>query len=90
MDAKRGAKKRNYSSILEQWQKDEKDRISQMGIIRTEVYRRYLDYLTKIDISHEAAYSQGRRHESTINVQSIDSNLQAGPMKKRDDRQSAT
>ena len=82
MDAKRGAKMRNYSSTLERWQKVEKDRISQMGIIRTEVYRRYLDYLTKIDISHEAAYSQGSRHESTINMQSIESNLQTGPMKK--------
>ena len=80
---------RNYSSTLERWQKDEEERISQMAIIRTDVYCRYLDYLTRIDISHEAAYSQGSRHESTINVQSIDSNLQARPMKKRD-YQSAT
>ena len=54
MDARR-AWKHNKDSIVIKWQEDHK-------------YRRYLDYLTTIDISHTAPWYQRHRYESTITL----------------------
>ena len=40
----------------------------------------YLDYISKIDISHDAPHRQRQRYESTIYMRSVDSNKQAGPL----------
>ena len=39
--------------------------------------------LRRLTSAMKQSYSQGSRYESKINMQSADSNLQAGPMKKR-------
>ena len=70
------AKKHNFSSISERWQDDERYRTSELADNCTEVYGRYLDYLTTIDMSHEASYHQRNRYENTSTMQCHDQNLQ--------------
>ena len=85
MDARRGATKRHeYTSFL-----DEKYRAPQLahGWAGTRV--RYLDYISKIDISHEAPYRQRLRYESTLKMSGVDSNEQAGPLCQRPDYKSS-
>ena len=62
MDAKRGVLKRcKYTSILDRWPKDEVCRASQLVHGWTEEWVKYLDYISKIDISHDAPYRQRLR-----------------------------
>ena len=51
----------------------------------TEEWVKYLDYMSKIDISHDAPYRQRLRYESIIKMRSVDSNKQAGPLCQRPD-----
>ena len=52
----------------------------------TEEWVKYLDYISKIDISHDAPYRQRLRYNSTICMRSVDSNnKQAGPLCQRPD-----
>ena len=77
MDARRGATKRHeYTSTLDRWQNDEIYRASQLVHGWTEEWVKYLDYISKIDISHEAPYRQRLRYESTLYEQ-------AGPLCQR-------
>ena len=86
MDAKRGATKRGeYTSILDRWQNDEVYRASQLVHGWTEEWVKYLHYISKIDISHDAPYRQRLRYESTIFMRSVDSKTQAGPLCQRPD-----
>ena len=48
-----------------------------------EEWVKYLDYISNIDISHDAPYRQRLRHERTMYVRSVDSNKQAGPLCQR-------
>ena len=62
MDAKRGALKRGkYTSILDRWQNDEVYRESQLVHGWTEEWVKYFDYISKIDVSHDAPYRQRLR-----------------------------
>ena len=55
MDARRGATKRHeYTSILDRWQNDERYRASWMVHGLTGEWVMYFDYISKIDIIHEA------------------------------------
>ena len=49
----------------------------------TEEYVKYLDYITQIDISHEAPYKQRNRFINTIFMRGVDSNTYAGPLCQR-------
>ena len=67
MDAMRAATKRHeYTSILDRWHNDEIYRASQLENGWTEEWVKYLDYISKIDVSHEAPYRQRQRYESTL------------------------
>ena len=56
----------------------------------TEEWVKHLEYISKIDISHDAPYRQRLRYESTIYMRGVDSNKQAGPPCQRpDDKSSA-
>ena len=63
---------------------------SQLDLGWTETYCWYLDYLTTINISHNAPYHQRSRHENTITMKSSDPNHQPGPMWKREDCRATT
>ena len=69
---------------------DQAYRESQLKINQTEVYRRYFDYITTIDISHEAPYHQRNRYGNTITMSRNDPNFQSGPMRMMDDYRAAT
>ena len=74
-DAKRGAKKPgDHPSILSRWQNDEIYRASQVAIGWTETYVKYLDYLTTVDIKHDAPHRQSFRCENMILMRSDDPN----------------
>ena len=79
VDATRGAQKHKHSSILSRWENDEQYRTSQLKNGWKETYWRYVDYLTTVDISHNAPYHHRNKYESTITMKRSDSNLQAGP-----------
>ena len=49
----------------------------------TEEWVKYLDYISKIDIGHDAPCRQGLRYESTVYMRSFESNKQAGPLCQR-------
>ena len=84
MDAKRGVLRRaKDTSILDRWQNDEVYRASRLVHGWTDEWVKYLDYISKIDISHEAPYRQRLRYESTIYIRSVDSNKKAGPLCQR-------
>ena len=86
MDARRGATKRHeYTSVMDRWQNDEMYRASQLVHGWTEEWVKYLDYISKIDISHGAPYRQRLRYESTLYMRGVDSNKQAGPLCQRPD-----
>ena len=88
--SRRGATKRHeYTSILDRWQNDEIYRASQLAHGWTETSVKYLDYISKIDISHEAPYRQRLRYESTLFMSGVDSNKQAGPLCQRPDCKSS-
>ena len=70
LDAKRGLKKRNYSSVLERWEGDETDRTSQLAINWTEFYCRYLDYITTLDTSHGARCGNSAR-DSVMHLDAV-------------------
>ena len=90
MNARRGATKRHEdTSALDRWQKDEIYRACHLVHGWTEEWVKYLDYISKIDISHEAPYRQRRRYESTVLVRRVDSNKQAGPLCQRPDYKSS-
>ena len=46
---------------------------------------KYLDEISKIDISHDAFHRQRLRYESTICLRSVDSNKRAGLLCQRPD-----
>ena len=66
-------------------QQDEKYRNSQRAYGWTEEYCRYLDNLTKIDISHIAPWHWRHWYESTITLVCNEEDRQRGPMKARKD-----
>ena len=67
MDAKRGVLKRGKcASIVDRWQNDEVYRASQLVHGWTDEWVKYLDYISKIDISHDALYRQRLRYECTV------------------------
>ena len=62
--AKRGARRRgNHISVLSRWQNDEIFRASQVAIGWTETYVKYLDFVSTVDIKHEAPYRERHRFE---------------------------
>ena len=63
MDAKRRATKnsRKYNSTVDRWQHDEICRASQLVHGWTYEWVKYLDYISKLDISHDAPYRQRLR-----------------------------
>ena len=91
VDAKRGSKKRcDHPSIVSRWQNDEIYRASQVAIGWTETYVKYLDYLTTVDIKHDAPRRQRNRFENMIFMRSDDPNPQAGPLWRREDYLTST
>ena len=91
VDAKRGAKTRgNHPSILSRWQKDETNRASQVAIGWTETYVKYLDYISTVDIKHEALHRPRHRYENMIFTRSDDPNPQAGSLWKIQDYKTST
>ena len=84
MDAKRGALKRGkYTFLLDRWQNDEVYRAFQLVHGLTDEWVKYLDCITKIDISHDAPHRQRQQDESTVYMRGVDSNKQAGPLCQR-------
>ena len=73
MDARRGATKRHE----DRWQNDETYRASEMAHGWSEMWVKYFDCISKIDISHEAPYRQRLRHENTLHMRGVDSKKQA-------------
>ena len=90
-DAKRRVLKRGKcTSFLDRWQNDEVYRASQVVHGWTDEWVKYPDYISKIDLSHDAPHRQRLRCESTISTRSVDSNKQAGLLCQRpDDKSSA-
>ena len=89
MDAKRRVQKRGkYTSIMDRWQNDEVYRESQLVHGWTD-WVKYLDYISEIDISHNAPYRQRLRFENTVYMRGVDSNEQAGPLCQRPDFKSS-
>ena len=68
---------------------NEENRTSQLVHGWTEEWVNYLDYTSKIDISHSAPYRQRLRYESTLCIRNVDSNKQAGPLCQRPDYKSS-
>ena len=90
MDARRGATKRHeYTSILDRWPNDEIYRASQLVHGWTEGWVKYLDYISKIDVSHEAPYPRRLRYERTPYMRAVDSNKEAGPLCQQPDYKSS-
>ena len=86
MDTKRGVVKRcKNTSFLDRRQNDEVYRASQFVHGWTDEWVKYLDYISKIDVSHDAPYRQRLRHESKVCMRCVDSNEQAGPQCQRPD-----
>ena len=80
MDAKRGVLQRGkHTSKVDRWQNDEVYRASQLVHGWTDEWVKYLDNISKIDISHDAPYRQRLRYESTVYIRGVDSNKQ-GPI----------
>ena len=78
VDAKRGARRPgNHTSILSLRQNDETYRASQVATGWTETYVKYLDYISTVDIKHEAPHRQRHRHECTLFMRSVHPNPQA-------------
>ena len=78
-------KRGNHPSILSRWQNDEIWRASHLAIGWPETYVKYLDYITTVDIKHDAPHRQRYRYENRIFMRSDDPKLQAGPLWKRED-----
>ena len=79
MDVKRGVLKRGkYTSTLDRWQNDEAYRASHLVHGWTDEWVKYLDYISKIDVSHDAPYRQRLRYESTVYMRGVDSKKHAG------------
>ena len=90
MDAKRGVLKRGkYISIWDLWQKNEVHRECQLVHGWTDEWIKYLEYISEIDISHNAPHRQRLRYESTVYMRGVDSNKQAGPLCQRPDYKSS-
>ena len=51
----------------------------------TDEWVKYLDYISKIDISLDAPYNQRNRYENLLFMRVVDSNKQAGPLCRRPD-----
>ena len=81
-DALRAAIKKGKKSILQRWQEDEVYCESQAKHQWTESYCRYLDAISKIDIS--STYQQRLRYDNTIALIRHD-HYKAGPLKERTD-----
>ena len=78
MHLKRGALKRGkYTAIMDRWQNDEVYRESQLVHGWTDEWVKYLDYISEIDISHNALCRQRLRYENTVCMRGVDSNKQA-------------
>ena len=60
-----GCKTRKYTSKLDRWQNDEVYRAPQLVHGWTDEWVKYLDYTSKIDISHDAPHRHRPRYEST-------------------------
>ena len=88
-DALRAAIKKGKKSILQRWQEDEVHCKSQAEHQWRESYCRYLDAISKIDISYTSTYQQRLRYENTIALISHD-HYKAGPLKNRTDYKSTT
>ena len=88
-DALRAAIEKGKESILQRWQEDEVCRESQAEHQWTENCCRYLDAISKIDISNTATYQQRLRHDNSIVLISND-HYQVCPLKNRPDYMSTT
>ena len=60
------AKRRVLKRGKDRWQNDEVYRASQLVHCWTDEWVKYLDYISKIDISHDAPHRQRLRYESTV------------------------
>ena len=91
MNAKRGALKRGKcTSKMDRWQNDEIYRASLLVHGWTDEWVKYLEYISKIVISHDAPQRQRLRYESTIFLRSVDSNKEkAGPLSQRPENKSS-
>ena len=65
-------------------------RASHVAIGWTETYVKYIDYLTTVDIKHDAPHRQRNRYENMIFTISDDPNSLAGPLWKREDYKTST
>ena len=79
LDAKRGATKiRQYTSLVGRWQHNENFRASQLAQGSIETWVKYLDFISEIDITHNALYRQRQaliprnREDHCVNDQIID------------------
>ena len=84
------AKAVDHPPTLSRWQNDEIFRASQVAIGWTETYVKYFDYLTAVDIKHDAPHRQRNRYENMIFMRSDDPDSQAGPLWKREDYKTST
>ena len=82
---KRSNESHEFTSILDRWQNDEIFRTSQLAHGWIGSWVKYLDYISKIDISHEALYRQRQRYESTLYMRRVDSRKHSGPLCQRPD-----
>ena len=72
-DAKKGALKHTHSSTLERWQNDEyyrTDQAEEHGW--SEEWVKYLDFLTRVDISYTATNYQRNRYENMAHIRSTE------------------
>ena len=81
-------RKKEYTSILDRFQRDETFHESQLARGWTEGWYRYLDSFVKIDISHHASPEKRARHNELNHLRYASDNL--GPMKARPDYHMAT
>ena len=80
---------RKLTSILDRWQNDEICRAPQVVHGWTEECVKYIDYISKIDISYDANYNQRNRHENSLLMRGVDSKKQAGPLCQRPEYKSS-
>ena len=86
VDAKKGARRRrNHPCILSQGRTTKYTERLRWRSDGLRPYVKYLDYISSVDIKHEAPHQQRERYESMLFMRSADPNPQAGPSWKRED-----
>ena len=69
--------KREFASIWDRWQNDEKYMESQVARVWSDAWMRYSDHIVHIDISQKAPHEQRDRHKNLLDLRSVDENKQA-------------